>query len=212
MKNTIKKAIEVYNESCFENWDGYDAEPIGPEVVLQMIKFLCDLPEGIRDADVVPEMYGAIALDWQNGSTQLVLSFASYSKQVYYEFFNGNNWRTGSFSRAEPIPTKTLERLIECFPSQNNILDELTAIGEEVGLDRTLPDDASSPFWTSVQEISDEQRKIPDSLRDLSGVPKEEFNIDKVPKLTQDELKKLVDEGLELRRELEQRVKKMTKT
>lgn len=60
----IDEIETVASEGSEQNWDGYQSEPIGDDVVRNAKNLISYFPKNIAQPDIVPEPDGSIGFEW----------------------------------------------------------------------------------------------------------------------------------------------------
>lgn len=70
-----KKLLQIVADCSKRDWDGYGANPVFPESVIDAIASLDHLPPNSMEPDAVPEPDGTVALEWNRHKDVVVIGF-----------------------------------------------------------------------------------------------------------------------------------------
>ena len=82
--SSVDTVIQVYEECCEQNWDGYGSLAISPAVLFEAIRFICALPQRLPSPQIVPEPAGDIVFEWNNGSDWTFVASVSGKRFITY--------------------------------------------------------------------------------------------------------------------------------
>lgn len=66
LEEAVRQLREIAESLSAPNWDGYGANPVQPESVVQAERFLRALPEDIPMPSIGADPDGEVALDWED--------------------------------------------------------------------------------------------------------------------------------------------------
>jgi hypothetical protein len=95
--------FEIIENCSMPGWDGYEADPISPEVYLKTIDLLCNLPLGTPCPELVPENDGAITIEWQVNQKQELSLSINPNNLGYYVFTDGSEKTKGAYVLQESL-------------------------------------------------------------------------------------------------------------
>ena len=110
-----EELMEVGEECASRNWDGYGAEPIKREVVLQAKKVLEALPLGTPRPNIGSEPDGHITLEWYRTPKRTLSVSVSPEAELYYAALLGESRRYGSEQFIGDIPKVIIDLIGRIF-------------------------------------------------------------------------------------------------
>jgi len=112
----INDIREVYYEASKEDWDGYDAEPISEETLIEAKKFARMLPPSLPLPEIVPEPDGSIGFEWyrQKGYV-FVVSVAGNNVITYAGLFGKNREIHGKDEFDSAVPKIIINLVKQLF-------------------------------------------------------------------------------------------------
>ena len=112
----INELLETYSECCTPNWDGYNAQSIRPDAVIEALYLVGELPPKVFVPVVCPEPDGCVGLEWRDdrGRT-LVISLNGTSEITYAGILGGGNKVHGYARFMGTIPRSIRDLLVQYF-------------------------------------------------------------------------------------------------
>lgn len=117
IRNTFSGELALLRDECSRpGWDGYDAKPLGDEVLAEARAFIAELPQSVELPELVPEPSGAIQLEWRCGKQKiLTISLSGRGGLVYAGFLSPREKMHGEMEFSNGIPDCILILLREHF-------------------------------------------------------------------------------------------------
>jgi len=94
---------EVYEECCFDNWDGFGAKAVTAKVYEEATRFIVLLPTLALVPEIAADPDGEIAFEWRNGCDTFSVSVGANGCLTYAGIF-GTNKVSGLVRFGECIP------------------------------------------------------------------------------------------------------------
>ncbi len=112
--NALTSLKRLVYECSREGWDGYGAEPVRPEMVVQAGRFLDALPKQFSVPAPGVEPDGCVTLEWYESPDWIVSVSMSPDCRLDYAAILGKRKKHGSCVFADAIPRTVLD-LIKQF-------------------------------------------------------------------------------------------------
>jgi hypothetical protein len=103
---------EIGEECGEEGWDGYNAEPIKKEALLEAMKLLIILPSTIPLPKILPEPSGGITFRWRSGIKSLLMAVKG-NRHINYATISGPDKSHGKIYFSDFMPKKLPELIFE---------------------------------------------------------------------------------------------------
>jgi hypothetical protein len=107
---------EIAERCHVKNWDGYEAEAVPRDVILQAFRFSRSLPSYLAPPEILPETDGEIEFEWYGGKQRLVsVSVGEAGTLTYVARFGsaGKMYGTESFqTKVPPIILTAIQRVM----------------------------------------------------------------------------------------------------
>jgi len=117
-KDSLVEEISQIYRTCSEvGWDGYEAEPISKESVVQAAQLLQLLPNGVRSPSVVPVPGGDISFQWHGEEHKDFTLGVSGQSLVYAGIFGGSSKAYGE-ERFSPVLPRTVVEILTGYFSE----------------------------------------------------------------------------------------------
>lgn len=114
-----ERLVEVALATAVPDWDGYAANPIRWEAILDAQLFIRTLPRSVRMPDIVPEPSGELGFEWRDKSGSVfVVSVSGRSDLTYAGVLGGGKKVHGEEQFTEQLPATILEILFTFFPER----------------------------------------------------------------------------------------------
>lgn len=114
--DTINELLETYSDCSTPNWDGYGAQLIKPDAILEALHLVGVLPCEVTMPAVCPEPDGYVGLEWQDGHGRtFVVSLNGNSEVTYAGILGGGNKVHGYARFMGTIPRSIRDILVQYF-------------------------------------------------------------------------------------------------
>jgi len=108
----INELINIYYTSYSPNWDGYSAEPITAQSLIQAFKFIDTIPSSIPFPEFSPHPDGHFTCEWySNKNKMFVVNLIGNNNFVYFGIFTKDHRTRGIEYFDKELPSSILEYL-----------------------------------------------------------------------------------------------------
>lgn len=119
IEQTTDEVLQVFTEAADRNWDGYGAEAVSAETLVEALAFASAIPPGVASPAVVPEPTGEIGLEWSKGTAkQFVVSLSGSSTAVFAGLLGGGTKVHGVDRFLGAVPPEIRQILLRHFPAR----------------------------------------------------------------------------------------------
>lgn len=116
LEETVESLMEIYKECSQANWDGYSANPLSENSVLEALKFIDLIPSYFPMPQVIAEPSGEIGLEWfEDKRLIFVISFSGKNMISYAGIF-GSNKTHGTEYFGDTVPPVIIDNLRRLYP------------------------------------------------------------------------------------------------
>jgi len=114
--DTFTELLETYSDCSAPNWDGYGAQAVKPDAVIEALHLVGVVPREVTMPAVCPEPDGYIGLEWHDkrGKT-FVVSLNGSSEITYAGILGGGNKVHGYARFMGTIPRSIRDILVQHF-------------------------------------------------------------------------------------------------
>lgn len=111
LEEASKSLNEIYKECSVANWDGYGANPVSKDSVLEALKFVNLLSSSFPMPQILAEPSGEIGLEWYKDKRMVfAISFNGKGRITYAGIF-GSNKIHGTEYFGDSIPSRITDNL-----------------------------------------------------------------------------------------------------
>jgi hypothetical protein len=108
----VAPALEqAYGRASVDNWDGYGAKRVSPEVYARAYEFLRMLPSTVPPPDVSPEPDGEIAFEWHVDPSHTFSVSVGQDGRLSFAAILGRNESYGTEFFVDGVPEAILSNL-----------------------------------------------------------------------------------------------------